>query len=74
MSEMHTFECPSCGVSNQPLGVVGEAEQYRCRSCGMVYYGPAGCDTGEPIGGADAESDEHLADDWGMTTPSDDEA
>jgi CRP/FNR family transcriptional regulator, cyclic AMP receptor protein len=45
-SDMHTMPCPECETANRPLAVVNETEQYRCRSCGMVYYTPVGCETG----------------------------
>jgi len=68
MSEMRKIDCPTCGAANHPLGIVNEAEQYRCHSCGMVYYGPAGCD--EPRAEGAAESpEEGLPEAWDMTTP-----
>jgi CRP/FNR family cyclic AMP-dependent transcriptional regulator len=45
-SEMRNMACPSCATANHPFAVVNETEQYRCRNCGMVYYSPAGCETG----------------------------
>lgn len=45
MSEMRRMACPSCSAENHPLGVVDGIKQYRCRDCGIVYYGPCGCDT-----------------------------
>lgn len=62
MSQMRTTECPSCGTANQPQSVVNDTEQFRCRSCGMVYYGPYGCDDKE-------DSPAPLEGDWPMTTP-----
>jgi hypothetical protein len=44
MSEMHTISCPSCESNNQPLAAVDGIQEYRCSACGMVYYGPCGCD------------------------------
>ena len=44
MSEMHTISCPSCDTDNQPRAAVDGIQEYRCRVCGMVYYGPCGCD------------------------------
>lgn len=45
MSEMRTISCPSCETGNQPRAAVDGIQEYRCRSCGLVYYGPCGCDT-----------------------------
>jgi rubredoxin len=45
MSEMHTISCPSCETANQPQAAVDGIQEYRCHSCGLVYYGPCGCDT-----------------------------
>lgn len=39
--EMIPLDCPSCGRTNDPVGVAQNELQYRCRQCGMVYYGPA---------------------------------
>ena len=47
MSKMPTMACPACSAVNGPLGVVNETVQYRCRSCGMVFYSPACCETEE---------------------------
>lgn len=66
MSEMHTLECPACSVANQPIAVVNRTEQYRCRGCGMVYYGPFGCDDTVD---APAEESPALDETWSMTTP-----
>ena len=45
MAEMRTIGCPSCEKGNQPRSILDGVEEYRCSSCGMVYYGPCGCDT-----------------------------
>jgi len=44
MPEMRRIACPSCESANLPLSVVDGIEEYRCRKCGLVYYGPCGCD------------------------------
>jgi CRP-like cAMP-binding protein len=44
-SEMRRMACPDCGTLNAPKAIVNQTEQYRCRTCGMVYYSPAGCET-----------------------------
>jgi hypothetical protein len=41
--ELTPLDCPACGHTNTPFGVVNVEQQYRCASCGMVYYGPAEC-------------------------------
>jgi uncharacterized Zn finger protein len=71
MAEMRNLECPSCERSNQPIAVLEGIEEYRCGSCGMVYYGPCGCDTAvetraEAVEAAEAEKAE-LASDWEMS-------
>lgn len=45
MAEMHTIDCPSCETGNQPRTAVDGLQEYRCAACGLVYYGPCGCDT-----------------------------
>jgi hypothetical protein len=70
MSEMRRVACPSCSDENHPLGVIDGIQQFRCRSCGMVYYGPCGCDvvhdetalTLQPI-------ETRQDDDWQMSRP-----
>ena len=69
MAEMRKLSCPSCESSNQPRSAVDGIEEYRCRSCGMVYYGPCGCDTthetrAEAVSAAAEES--RLPGDWEM--------
>ena len=51
MAEMRTVGCPACEAPNQPLAVVEGIEEYRCRACGVLYYGPCGCDTVHENGG-----------------------
>jgi CRP-like cAMP-binding protein len=46
-SDMRRMPCPACATVNGPFGVVNETAQYRCRSCGMVFYAPACCETEE---------------------------
>ncbi len=48
MAEMHTIDCPSCETENQPRAAVDGLQEYRCQACGLVYYGPCGCDTSGP--------------------------
>jgi len=45
MSKMRSMACPACATINGPFGVVNETAQYRCKSCGMVFYTPACCET-----------------------------
>ena len=52
-SEMRSMKCPECSTGNRPFSVVNETEQYRCKSCGMVYYSPVGCETGPAVPSAD---------------------
>ncbi len=44
-SDMRQMACPACATVNGSFGVVNETAQYRCRSCGMVFYAPACCET-----------------------------
>ena len=46
-SDMRKMPCPACSAVCGPLGVVNETAQYRCHSCGMVFYGPACCEREE---------------------------
>jgi len=68
MAEMRTLSCPSCESSNQPRSAVDGIEEYRCRTCGMVYYGPCGCDTVHETReeAVSAVEDSALAGDWQM--------
>lgn len=45
MTELRGMACPDCGAVNSPGSVVNDTEQYRCHSCGMVYYTSVGCET-----------------------------
>ncbi len=71
-SEMRSMPCPECSTPNHPLSVVNETEQYRCGSCGMVYYTPVGCETGPATPGLGAASgpEVQLPDNWSASTPS----
>ncbi len=73
MSDMRTMECPGCESANQPLSAVDGIREYRCRGCGMVYYGPCGCDVvyeshAEAEAAAEAGTPA-LDEGWQMTTP-----
>jgi len=69
MAEMRTLNCPQCVRENHPLSAVDGIEEYRCRSCGLVYYGPCGCDTsGAATSGTSASAARHeLTNDWRMS-------
>ena len=69
MAEMRTLNCPQCARETQPVSAVDGIEEYRCRSCGLVYYGPCGCDTsGAAASGTEALAPRHaLAGDWRMS-------
>ena len=72
MAEMRTLDCPSCESKNQPRSVLDGVEEYRCRSCGMVYYGPCGCDTTHETREEAVEAAEdgpRLSGDWEMSGP-----
>jgi hypothetical protein len=82
MSEMRTISCPSCETTNHALAAVDGIQEFRCHTCGLVYYGPCGCDTTHAVGArARVTSDHarpsastgacviHCADDWQTTTP-----
>jgi len=66
MPEMRHIACPSCTGDNVPLAVVNGIEEYRCRACGLVYYGPCGCDTDHAAPAAKGENG-HLTGDWEMS-------
>jgi hypothetical protein len=44
MPELRRIACPSCEAENVPLAVVEGIQEFRCRECGLVFYGPCGCD------------------------------
>jgi len=69
MAEMRTLNCPQCARETQPVSAVDGIEEYRCRSCGLVYYGPCGCDTsGGATSATSAQPGRHeLAGDWRMS-------
>ena len=69
MAEMRTLNCPQCAGDNQPLSAVDGIEEYRCRSCGLVYYGPCGCDTSDAAASSTSAlaARHELAGDWRMS-------
>lgn len=71
MAEMRTIPCPSCETANQPLAAVDGIEEYRCRSCGIVYYGPCGCDTSHRTAeeARKAAAEAALPGDWQTSLP-----
>jgi hypothetical protein len=82
MSEMRTISCPSCETANQPLAAVDGMQEYRCHTCGLVYYGPCGCDTTHAVAAEARVTSEAgstsgptggcviaVGDDWQTTTP-----
>jgi hypothetical protein len=71
MAELREMACPQCEQANHPKSTSDGILEYRCRSCGLVYCGPCGCDTGEheelvpaPTGTGTAPA---LPDGWRMT-------
>jgi ribosomal protein L37AE/L43A len=73
MAEMRNLNCPSCERTNQPRAMVDGIEEYRCSSCGMVYYGPCGCDTVHEAVETALEvresAEQRLPADWAMSAP-----
>jgi hypothetical protein len=69
MAEMRTLNCPACEGANQPLAVAEGIEEYRCRACGLVYYGPCGCDTGFDTVGEATSSGSRMPEDFEMQRP-----
>jgi hypothetical protein len=70
MTEMRNMKCPTCEVETPPLAVVDGIREYRCRACGLVFYGPCGCDVEHPEAmEAQGESGDKAAlpDDWQMS-------
>jgi hypothetical protein len=68
--EMKALDCPSCGRANDSVGVVEGQLHYRCRACGMVYYGPEECGEGlEPVDLEETPVDGD--DDWQTASPGD---
>jgi rubredoxin len=67
MAEMRTLNCPQCVRENQPLSAVDGIEEYRCRSCGLVYYGPCGCDTSGAATSGEPAPRHELTADWRMS-------
>lgn len=66
MSELRHIKCPSCTVDNVPLAVVDGIEEFRCYSCGLVFYGPCGCDIDHSQSAKKALSGDEL-DKWQMS-------
>ena len=66
MSEMRHIRCPSCAVDNVPLAVIDGMEEYRCHACGLVFYGPCGCDI-DHSPPAKARDDDVRLGDWQMS-------
>jgi uncharacterized Zn finger protein len=70
MAEMRTLACPQCQSDNQPRTVLDGAEEYRCKQCGLVYYGPCGCDTVHDMDVAlTAVAAAELQGDWATSLP-----
>lgn len=67
------MSCPSCAADNVPLAVVDGITEYRCRDCGLVFYGPCGCVTADAAGAVAAqqaaEAQAERLGDWQMATP-----
>ena len=61
---MSKLDCPTCQRSNQPVAIVNDLREYRCPSCGLVYYGPCGCAVDYP-----QETKQPELDDWHMRLP-----
>jgi CRP/FNR family cyclic AMP-dependent transcriptional regulator len=70
-SEMRDMKCPECSTANRPFAVVNDTEQYRCKNCGMIYYSPVGCETGDVTPSGDVEEAEsRLGANWSASSPS----
>jgi rubredoxin len=61
--DMHSMNCPSCGTANQPIAIIDDVRDYRCQSCGLVYYGPCGCVS------EDKMASDPRVDAWAMSVP-----
>lgn len=61
---MRNLDCPACQRSNQPVAIVHDLREYRCPSCGLVYYGPCGCAVDYS-----QEAKQPELDDWQMKVP-----
>jgi rubredoxin len=68
VAEIRNRKCPTCDAVNSPLAVVDGMQEYRCSSCGLVYYGPCGCDTVPDEPQVAVEEVEFL-NNWDMATP-----
>ena len=71
MAELRKMDCPQCEQANHPKSITDGIQEFRCRSCGVVYYGPCGCDTNgrdvraaRPIASYEAPT---LAEGWRMS-------
>ncbi len=69
MSEMRRVACPSCDEENHPYGVIDGLRQYRCRSCGLVYYGPCECEVTHFEPAPAVQAAQLADDDWQMNVP-----
>lgn len=73
MAEFREMACPQCEQANHPKSTTDGILEYRCRSCGLVYYGPCGCDTGEHEARVPApaitSAAPSLPEGWRMTEP-----
>jgi hypothetical protein len=69
MAEMRTLNCPTCERPNQPCAVAEGIEEYRCRECGLVYYGPCGCDTVHEVSSGATSSGLSMPEDFHMQRP-----
>lgn len=71
MADMRIMDCPQCAQSNHPKSVMDGIEEYRCRECGIVYYGPCGCDTGAGVARPQEILQEmpSLNEDWNAAEP-----
>ncbi len=63
MSEMRHIKCPSCECDNVPRAVIDGMSEYRCRACGLVFYGPCGCDI-DHTQKVEKTADDSLLGDW----------
>ena len=70
-SEMRGMKCPECSTENRPFAVVNDTEQYRCKKCGMIYYSPVGCETGDVTPSLEKAPgpETTLGDNWSASTP-----
>ena len=73
MAELLKMDCPQCAQANHPKSIKDGIQEFRCRSCGMVYYGPCGCDTNGRDARATRPISSHevpaLPEDWRISEP-----